>query len=127
MFRWLLATFIVIPLVELYFLIEVGQILGAPNTILLVVLTALLGAGIARTQGLQLFTAIRDDLNRGVLPPERLLEAFLVLAGGLLLLTPGFVTDLTGFLLLIPATRRIFSRSLRKRFYNLLVHRRYER
>lgn len=120
MFRWLLAAFIAVPLVELYLLIEVGQLLGATPTILLVVLTALLGAGIARNQGMKVFIAIRDDLNQGVLPPERLLEGFLVLAGGLLLLVPGFVTDLAGFLLLLPTTRRIFSRRLRKRIYNLI-------
>lgn len=127
MFRWLLLVFIIVPLIEIYFLIQVGQVIGAPSTILLVVLTAVLGSAIARSQGLSVLSKIRSEMDQGVMPGDSLLEGFLVLAGGMLLLAPGFFTDLFGLMLLIPASRRVIGRWLRRWLYNYMSYARVYR
>lgn len=115
MFKKLLFLFIVVPLLELYILIKIGQILGAEVTIALVVVTGILGAIFVRMQGFALVGKIKRDLNEGRLPRQRLLEGVCILASGLLLLTPGLLTDLTGFLLLIPPMRvRLINALLKK-------------
>lgn len=101
----LVLLFTVIPLVELALLIKVGEKIGAVNTILIVVLTGTAGAALARAQGLGTLARIRESLSRGELPAIPLLDGVLILAAGLLLLTPGLITDAAGFLLLIPFTR----------------------
>ena len=101
----LLLLFVAAPLDEIYVLISVGSEIGALNTIALCVLTAVLGATLIRIQGVSTLLRIRAALDRGELPAVEMLEgAQLVIAGGLLL-TPGFVTDSVGFLLLVPAVR----------------------
>lgn len=115
MFKKLLLIFIVVPLLELYILIKIGQLLGAEVTIALVVVTGILGAIFVRAQGFSLITKVKHDLNEGRLPHKRLLEGVCILASGLLLLTPGLVTDLAGFLLLIPPLRiRLINTLLKK-------------
>lgn len=115
MFKKLLLIFIVVPLLELYILIKIGQLLGAGVTIALVVVTGILGAIFVRAQGFSLITKVKRDLNEGRLPHKRLLEGVCILASGLLLLTPGLLTDLAGFLLLIPPLRiRLINALLKK-------------
>jgi len=98
--------FLLIPLAEIYFLIVVGGIIGALPTVALVVLTAVIGAALARHQGLATLRRLQATLDRGETPAIELLEGVLLLVGALLLLTPGFFTDAMGFVCLIPPTRR---------------------
>ena len=105
--------FVVTPLVELAILVYLGTLIGALNTILIVAVTGLLGAFLARRQGLATFSRIRNSVEQGVLPSGDLFQAVLILIGGLLLLTPGLITDLVGFALLIPLTRNVVTRWFR--------------
>jgi UPF0716 protein FxsA len=105
----LFLLFLAIPLLEIYFLILVGSWIGALPTVLLVVLTAAVGAALARHQGLATLQRLQMTLARGELPTIELFEGVLLLVGALLLLTPGFITDLAGFLCLFPAARRVLA------------------
>ena len=105
MFIRLLALFTFIPLVELYVLLKVGGLIGIGPTIALILLTGIAGAYLARTQGFDLLRRIQAEMAEGRLPASELLDGAMVLAGGVLLLTPGFCTDLLGFSLLAPFTR----------------------
>ena len=112
----LFLAFTIIPFLELYLLIKMGSYLGAFNTIIIVILTAFFGALLARFQGLQTMLKVRESLERGEMPAEELMDALLILLAGIVLLTPGFLTDLAGLMILIPYTRLIFKRWLRKKF-----------
>ncbi|MEE9124761.1 MAG: FxsA family protein [candidate division NC10 bacterium] len=101
----LLLLFIVVPLVELYLLIEVGSRLGAGTTVILIALTGGVGALLARMQGFRVVLQIRERLRGGQLPADELLSGGLVVAGGLLLVTPGLLTDAVGLALLLPFVR----------------------
>ena len=101
----LLLAFTIIPIIEIYLLIEIGSIFGALTAITLVILTGFLGAFMARMQGLQTLFRIQESLREGRMPSGELLDALLIVIAGLVLLTPGFLTDSAGFLLLIPTTR----------------------
>lgn len=94
-----------LPLAELWLLIETGKIIGSGPTVALVLGTGLLGALLIRSQGLHLLSRIRADLGQGIIPGKKLFDAFCVLLGGILLITPGLITDLAGLLFLIPSTR----------------------
>jgi len=95
--------FLLVPLVEIYVLIQVGSVIGALPTVILVVLTAVIGVGLLRSQGLRTWMRAQEQLARGLLPAVELLEGMLLMLAGAFLLTPGFVTDTLGFLLLVPA------------------------
>ncbi|RMH20833.1 MAG: FxsA family protein, partial [Gammaproteobacteria bacterium] len=94
--------FIIIPVIEIYLFIKVGAIIGAGNTILIIFVTAIIGAGMLRSQGLQTLAKIQNSLNQFQLPARELVEGVLIVIGGAFLLTPGFFTDTIGFLFLIP-------------------------
>ncbi|BCR04750.1 membrane protein FxsA [Desulfuromonas versatilis] len=113
MFIRLLLVFTIVPLTELYVLIKVGGLIGLPSTMGLILLTGIAGAYLARTQGFDLLRSIQAELAAGRIPAEQLLDGAMVLAGGILLLTPGFCTDLFGFILLAPPSRRLFKRVLK--------------
>ncbi len=102
----LLLVFLVVPLVEIYVLIEVGGIIGALPTVLACVGTAFLGGGLLRYQGFQTLRRAQRNMDRGQIPAMEMFEGVALAIGGALLLTPGFVTDVAGFLCLIPWTRR---------------------
>jgi UPF0716 protein FxsA len=102
----LFLLFILVPLVEIYFLIKVGSVIGAIPTIALVVFTALLGAMLLRFQGWTTLQRTRMSMAQGQVPAMEMLEGVLLLFSGALLLTPGFFTDAVGFLFLVPALRR---------------------
>ena len=102
----ILLAVIAVPLIEIYVLIKVGTAIGAIPTIALIVFGAVLGALLVRWQGFELLRRARAGLARGEAPAVELLEGVIVLASGVLLLVPGFVTDVIGLLLLIPAVRR---------------------
>ena len=101
----LFLAFTIIPVVEIYLLIEIGSVFGVFTSIALVVFTGFLGAYLARIQGLQTLFRIQGSLGEGRMPSGELLDALLIGVAGLVLLTPGFLTDTVGFVLLIPSTR----------------------
>lgn len=105
MFGRLFLLFTLVPLLELYLLIKVGSHLGAEFTILLIVLTGGVGALMARMQGFQVIVQIRERLQGGLLPADELLAGGLIVVGGLLLVTPGLLTDTVGLALLLPFVR----------------------
>ena len=104
----LFLAFTIIPVLELYILIEVGSYLGALNTIMVVIVTGFVGAYLERLQGFQTMNRVRESLNRGEMPTEGLIDALLILLAGIVLLTPGFLTDIAGLLILLPQTRNRF-------------------
>jgi UPF0716 protein FxsA len=106
----LFLLFLLVPLVEIYFLIKVGNVIGAVPTIALVVFTALLGAMLLRFQGLVTLTRSRQVLAQGQVPALEMLEGVLLVFAGALLLTPGFVTDAIGFVFLVPPLRQALIR-----------------
>ncbi|UCH94347.1 MAG: membrane protein FxsA [Candidatus Aminicenantes bacterium] len=109
MFIKLLMLFTIVPVVELFLLIKVGQHIGTMNTIALIVLTGIIGASFAKSQGAKIIYQIRSTVNQGQLPGRELLQGAMILAGGILLITPGFITDLVGFSLLFPLTRQFYT------------------
>ncbi len=115
MFLKLFLAFTLIPFIEIYLLIKIGAQVGAFNTILIVIVTGLLGASLARLEGIKTMTKVRESLNRGELPAEEMLDAMLIFIAGIVLLTPGFITDLAGLAILVPKARYWFKRWLRKK------------
>jgi UPF0716 protein FxsA len=106
--------FIAIPVVELYILIEVGKKIGSLTTIGIIILTGILGTYLIKSQGFMILRKIQNDLNEGIMPRDSLIQGAIILLGGVLLLTPGFITDITGFIFLIPAGRKIVKKYLLK-------------
>jgi UPF0716 protein FxsA len=108
----LIAVFVALPIVEIYVIIQVGQAIGAVPTIVLLVLESLLGAWLVKHEGRRAWRALTQTLSSGQLPGRELADAALVLVGGTLLLTPGFVSDVFGFFFVLPFTRPIARRLL---------------
>jgi UPF0716 protein FxsA len=113
MFLRLFLLFTCVPLLELYLLLQIGSIIGAVNTILLVVITGVLGAYLAQQEGLRTLERIRSLMAQGEMPGEPLIDALLILVAGFVLITPGILTDLIGFLMLVPTTRAPVRRWIR--------------
>jgi UPF0716 protein FxsA len=110
---WLLVVaFIVVPLLEIYVLIQVGQVIGAWWTILLLIADSILGTWLIRREGGRAWAALRTALNSGKMPAKELADGALILIGGTLMLSPGFVTDLLGIVLILPITRPLARRAL---------------
>ncbi|MEM6998431.1 MAG: FxsA family protein [Pseudomonadota bacterium] len=114
MFKLLFALFILIPLIEISLIIQVGQIIGAFHTIVLIVFTAVVGAGLLKIQGTSTLSRVQQQLEQGQLPAQELIEGVMLLLAGALLLTPGFFTDVIGFLILTPHIRSLFAVNLLK-------------
>lgn len=114
MFIKLLILFICIPVIEIYVLLRAGEIIGVAPTIAMILLTGIAGAYLARTQGHDVMIRIQQALANGEMPTEELLDAAMIFAGGLTLLTPGFCTDTLGFCLLLPPTRALIKKQVRK-------------
>lgn len=123
---WLLPVFLVllitVPIIEVWLLIQVGQRIGVLPTLAILVAEALLGAWLMRREGTRAWAALNDALGSGRMPAGELADAALVLVGGVLLMLPGFVTDILGFFLLLP-----FTRPLARRLLAFLAARRLER
>lgn len=114
-----LLLFVFAPLIELYFLIQVGSVIGALPTILLSILTAVIGGYLVRMQGLTVLMRVRAMLDRGETPALELLDGAVLLLCGFALMLPGFITDAVGFALLVPRVRH----ALIRRYVNLVpVH-----
>jgi len=106
--RWLAVVFmllLVVPVLEIAAIIAVGKVIGGWQTLLLLVLESLLGAWLVRREGSRAWAALTTALNTGRMPSRELADAALVLVGGTLLLTPGFITDIVGFFFILPLTR----------------------
>ena len=114
----LILLFLGVPLVELYVLIQVGQEIGALWTIALLVLVSVIGAWLAKREGFGVWLRMQDQVAAGRMPGIELVDAFLILLAGALLLTPGFVTDLLAIVLLIPPGRALVRRGLRRTLVN---------
>lgn len=112
----LLVLFVVVPLVELYVIIQVGQEIGALWTIAILVADSLLGSMLMRSQGRVAWRRFNEAIAAGRVPAREVVDGVLVIFGGALLLTPGFVTDVFGLLLLLPPTRALIRRALVRRF-----------
>lgn len=109
----LFLLFTLVPALELYLLIQIGQVMGALSTVLLIAVTGAVGAALAKREGLSVLSRLQAELQTGLPPADRLVEGLLVLIGGVLLITPGVLTDLTGFLLILPVSRRWLAPRLR--------------
>lgn len=105
---FLVIAFVVVPIVEIYVLIQVGQVIGAWWTILLLVLDSIIGSWLIKREGGRAFQALRTALASGRMPADELADGALILIGGTLMLSPGFVLDILGVLLIVPLTRPLF-------------------
>jgi UPF0716 protein FxsA len=114
--RLLVLLFVVVPAVELILLIEIGQRVGTIATLGLIVGTGIVGASLAKQQGVNTFARLRRDLGEGRSPAVPIIDGVLILVAAAFLLTPGVLTDVVGFLLLVPMSRRLIRRSLKRRF-----------
>jgi UPF0716 protein FxsA len=118
MFFYLLLLFISVPLIELYVIVRVNEYIGLKWTIIIIVSTGVLGSWLARTQGRKILSKIREELSRGSVPGNKIIEGLILLIGGLVLLFPGYITDFIGFMLMIPGNRRLIREMLKRRFAN---------
>ncbi|HAF89081.1 MAG: FxsA family protein [SAR324 cluster bacterium] len=126
MFFKLFLAFTTIPLVEIYLLIHIGSVFGVFTSIALVFFTGLLGAYLARIQGIKTLFKIQESIKEGRMPSGELLEALLIVAAGIVLLTPGFLTDTIGFLLLLPNIREIVKSWVQSKIKNQYMSERPE-
>ena len=120
MFGRLLLLFVLVPLLELAILVRLGALVGFWPTMGLVLLTGAAGAWLAKSQGLRLLRQIQGELAAGRIPATHLVDGLLVLIGGVVLLTPGLLTDVAGLLLLFPASRAVLRRALSARFRTMV-------
>jgi len=118
MFFRLFLLFTIIPVIELYVIIKIGGMIGALNTILIILTTAVIGAYLAKQQGLMVIGNIRQAVQESRVPGRELLHGLIVLLGGLMLLTPGFITDILGISALIPPVRDFYINLVRKLILN---------
>ena len=112
----LALLFIVVPIAELYVIIQVGQAIGVLDTLALLILISVVGAWLAKRDGLGVLRRIQRALEAGRVPGTELIDGFLILLAGALMLTPGFITDIIAILLLLPPCRAVVRRQLRRVF-----------
>ena len=122
MFKILFFLFLIVPLVEIAILIQIGKVIGAWPTILLVIITAAIGAGLFRQQGLSTLSRVQAQVDDGNLPATELIEGVILLVAGAMLLTPGFFTDVLGFLILVPTIRARLAANLLNHFISTRVN-----
>ncbi len=116
----LVLLFTVVPLVELALLIKLGQHLGVGYTVAIVLVTGVAGAFLAKTQGISILNRIGEELEEGRVPGNQIVDGLCVLVGGAMLITPGLITDMCGFFLVVPATRFIVREWLKQWFRNMI-------
>ncbi len=114
MFGILILLFTLLPALEFYLLFKIGSQIGAINTLGLIILTGVVGAFLAKREGLSIIYKIQDQLQLGALPGREIIHGFLVFGGGLLLLTPGFITDFLGLAMVFPGSRHLIVVFLQK-------------
>ena len=116
MFLRLVLLFTLLPMLELYLLIEIGAAIGGFNTILIVLSTGVFGAWLAQQEGIRALQRVQAELNAGRMPTDALVDGVLILVAGVVMLAPGLITDTAGLLLLIPPSRAVVRRWLGARF-----------
>lgn len=112
----LFLLFVALPIIEIAILVNVGEVIGGWNTIAIVIITAFAGAHLVRQQGLSTLTQAQNKMQSGQIPGQEMAEGLLLVISGVLLVTPGFVTDAIGFLFCLPFTRPIIAQALIKHF-----------
>lgn len=120
MLGYLILLFTLVPLVELAVLIKIGQHMGVAYTIGIVLLTGVAGAYLAKMQGLITLRRIQEDINQGIMPADKVFDGVLILCSGILLLTPGLLTDIIGFMGLIPLTRNLLKRWIKTKVEDII-------
>lgn len=120
MFFRLFLLFTILPLTELYTLIAVGQKFGPGTALGLVLLTGVVGAALVKAQGVHVWQKIQIELSQGRFPGSHLIDGFLLVIAGVVLITPGLITDSVGFLLLIPTTRNLVKEALKKKLREMI-------
>jgi len=120
MLGYLILLFTLVPLIELAVLIKIGQHMGVAYTIGIVLLTGVAGAYLAKMQGLVTLRRIQEDINQGMMPADKLFDGVLILCSGILLLTPGLLTDIIGFMGLIPLTRNLLKRWIKAKVEDII-------
>ena len=118
---FLVLAFILVPILEIYVLIQVGQVIGAWWTVLLLIADSILGSWLLKREGARAWTAFRVALGEGRMPARELADGILIVVGGTLMISPGFVTDVFGILLILPLTRPIGRRLLARVLARRLV------
>ena len=126
LFGILLSLFVIVPIVEFGLLIEIGRRLGTLETLMLIFGTGIVGAYLARLEGLRILYRIQNDFRAGQMPAEQLFDGVLVLVAGVVLLTPGLLTDVAGLILLLPPTRYPVKAFIKRRARNWMATRRVE-
>ena len=116
----LILLFTVLPILELVVIIKVGQMFGVLNTVILVLAIAVVGGYLSRLQGFLILQKIQNNLQRGILPTSEMLDGLLVFCAGILLLMPGFISDIFGLILLFPTTRWLVKKLLRFKLQSML-------
>lgn len=111
----LIALFIGVPFAEIYVLLQVGDAIGVVNTLGLLILISVVGAWLAKREGLGVLRRMQRSIDSGRVPGTELVDGFLILLAGALMLTPGFLTDILAILLLLPPVRAVVRRELRRR------------
>ena len=109
----LFLLLLIIPVIEIWLMIKIGNLIGPLQTLGALMVFSLIGFWLTKSQGFQIIIAIRDELAAGRMPAAHFLDGVLILSGGILLIVPGFLTDFIGLFFLIPATRQLFKRWLR--------------
>ena len=126
MFFYLLLLFTLLPMTELVLLIKIGSHIGLLNAILIVIATGISGASLARWQGLTVIKEVQSQLSVGIMPKEEILDGIIILAGGLLLLTPGLITDFIGLVAIIPITRKWIKYLVKKKLAQMIDEGRFQ-
>ena len=126
MFFYLLLLFTLLPMTELVLLIKIGRHIGLLNAILIVIATGVFGASLARWQGLTVIREVQNQLSVGIMPKEEILDGIIILAGGLLLLTPGLITDFIGLVAIIPITRKWIKYLVKKKLAQMIDEGRFQ-
>ena len=116
LFFYLLTLFILIPSIELMILLYIAGAVGALKAFILIIVTGVIGAHLAKQQGLRVIRKIRDELTRGRIPGTELVDGLIILISGIVLITPGLLSDITGFLLLLPVCRKLIYRWVLRKF-----------
>ncbi|MGM0420419.1 MAG: FxsA family protein [Bacillota bacterium] len=114
MFIRLLLLFTLVPMIELALLIQVGGVIGIIPTLILVAATGVIGVSLAKMQGFLVVNKLRSNLNQGKLPADEIIQGVMILVGGAMLLTPGLLTDVAGFLFILPGSRPFIANLLKK-------------
>jgi UPF0716 protein FxsA len=118
MFSKLFLIFVIVPIIELTLIIKVGSYIGAFNTVLVVILTAAIGAYMVKMEGIGVMYRIQKNMEEGIFPGDELISGMMILIAGALLLTPGFFTDVIGFVMLVPVSRE-FIKKIAKRYIKM--------